>query len=56
MLFSYIFDRANIFSFTADFLPKYLHNMVPCNVVYQIKVIILMFIFIEKLSKPLAVT
>ena len=35
ILFSYIYERADIFSFT-DFLPKYIHHKVPWDAIYQL--------------------
>ena len=46
----FIFFRGLIFVILT-FLQKCLHHSVPCGVVYQIKVVILSYIFIKNLSK-----
>ena len=46
-LFSYIFKRANIFSYI-DFSHKCLHHSVSCGMFYPIKVTIIKFHFYQK--------
>ena len=49
-MYSYIFIGP-IFSVLLTFSHKYLHHKVPCSVAYQIKVVILLSIFIKILSQ-----